>query len=130
MRYRTQIKNQYSISEIEFAGKYSIIFWGAGPGGLTLGAMVDNSTGIVYDLLLTPENSNRGCGSSGMENNILYNKNSKLFITWTCEEEINEETKRNVVTKYYSIFLWNETKKKFTFLKNKSEKKAEKITTK
>lgn len=129
IRYRTQIKSQYSISEIEFAGKYSMIFWGAGPGGLTLGAMVDNSTGIVYDLPLTAENSNRGCWGSDMENNILYNKNSKLFITWTCEEEINDAKKRNVVTKYYSIFLWNETKKKFTLLKNKSEKKTEKIKT-
>ena len=91
--------------------------------------MVDNSTGIVYDLPLTVENSNRGCWSSDMnfDNNILYDKNSKLFITWTCQEEINEATKTNVVTKYYSVFLWNETKKKFTLLKNKGEKKTEKI---
>jgi hypothetical protein len=130
-RYRTQIKSQYRTAEIEFAGKYSMIFWGAGTGGLTLGAMVDNSTGIVYDLPLTVENSNRGCWSSDMnfENNIFYDKNSRLFITWTCEEEINEATKTNVVTKCYSIFLWNETKKTFTLLKNKSEKRTEKTMT-
>jgi len=130
MRYRTQIKSQYSTSEVEFAGKYSMIFWGAGMGGLALGAMVDNSTGIVYDLPLTVENSNRGCWNSNLnfENNILYNKSSRLLITWSCQEEINEATKANVVTKYYSIFLWSETKKKFTLLKNKSEQKTEKLT--
>lgn len=125
--YRTQIKNQYKSSVVEFAGKYSMIFWGAGPGGLTLGAMVDNSTGIVYDLPLTAENSSRGCWDSGMENNILYKKNSKLFITWTCEEEINAATKSDIVTKYFSFFLWNETKKKFILLKNESETKTQTI---
>lgn len=122
-RYRTQIKRQYGTSGIDFAGKYSLVFWEAGTGGLTLGAMVDNRTGIVYDLPLTVENSNRGCWSSDMnfENNIIYTKTSKLFITWTCQEKIKEAAKSNVVTKYYSIFLWNETRKIFILLKNKRE---------
>jgi hypothetical protein len=119
IRYRTQIKNQYRTSGIEFAGKYSMIFWGAGTGGLTLGAMVDNRTGIVYDLPLTVEFSNRGCWSSALnfDNNILYKENSRLFITWTCQEEINEATKTTTITKHYSFFLWNEAKKKFTLAK-------------
>jgi len=128
--YRTTIKEQYQTSKIDFGGKYSLVFWGAGT-GLMLGAMVDNKTGIVYDLPLTEENSARSfCGTEiAEEDNKLYKKNSNLFITftWSCEE--NKAAKTNVVTKYYSIFLWDETKKKFTLLKNKSEKKTEKITT-
>lgn len=126
--FRTEIKKQYSESKIDFAGKYSFVFWGAGT-GLTLGAMVDNKTGKVYDLPLTEENSARSfCGYDiSEEDNKLYNKSSNLFITftWSCQE--NKIAKTNVVTKYYSIFVWDETKKKFSLLKNKTEKKTEKI---
>ena len=128
--YRTTIKEQYKTSKIDFAGRYSTVLWGAGT-GLMVGAMVDNKTGIVYDLPLTEENSYRGfCGNEiTNEDNTIYNKKSNLFITftWSCEE--NKETKTNVITKYYSIFVWDETKKKFTLLKNKTEKKTEKIPT-
>lgn len=128
--YRTEIMNQYSKSKIDFAGKYSFVFWGAGT-GLTVGAMVDNKTGNVYSLPLTEENSTRGfCGYEvSEEDNKLYKKNSNLFVTftWSCEE--NKTTKANVVTRYYSIFVWDEAKKKFSLLKNKTEKKTEKIPT-
>lgn len=128
---RTQIINQYNESKIEFGGKYSFIFWGAGT-GLTLGAMVDNKTGNVYNLPLTEENSTRGfCGYDiSEEDNKLYKKNSNLFITftWSCEEI--KVTKTNVITKNYSIFIWDEANKKFSLLKNKTEKKTEKITSK
>ena len=128
--YRTTIKEQYNTSKIDFAGKYTTVLWGAGT-GLMVGAMVDNQTGNVYDLPLTEENSYRGfCGNEiSNESNTIYNKKSNLFITftWSCEE--NKETKTNVITKYYSIFVWDEAKKKFTLLKNKTEKKTEKIPT-
>lgn len=128
--YRTTIKEQYNTSKIDFAGKYSTVFWGAGT-GLMLGAIVDNKTGIVYDLPLTEENSARAFWGNEIaeEDNTLYNKNSNLFIifTWSCEE--NKVAKTNFVTKYCSIFLWNEAKKKFTLLKNKTEIKTEKIPT-
>ena len=126
--YRTQIKEQYKTSKIDFAGKYSMVFWGAGM-GLMVGAMVDNTTGNVYDLPLTEENSVSGFCQISDQSNRLYKKNSNLFVTftWTCEED--KTAKTNVVTKYYSIFLWDEAKKKFNLIKNKSEKKTEKITT-
>jgi hypothetical protein len=128
-RYKTQVKSQYSNAGIEFAGNYSMILWEAGTGGLTLGVMVDNSTGIVYDLPLTVENSNRGCWSSdhNFEKNIFYYKTSRLFITWTCKEDLNDATKTNLVTRNYSVFLWNEIKKKFIFLGNKIEKRVEMV---
>ena len=127
--FRTEIKNQYKNAKIDFAGKYSMIFWGAGT-GLTMGAMVDNSTGSVYELPLTEENSARACWGSEVntEDNILHNKKSTLFITWTCEIIKNETTNENFITKAYSIFQWDETKKKFKLLKTKAEKTKEKIT--
>ena len=128
--YRTTIKGQYINSKIDFAGKYSLIFWGAGT-GLSVGAMVDNKTGNVYSLPLDEENSTRGfCGYEISDaENILYKKNSNLFITftWSCEE--NETTKTNIITKQYSIFVWNEANKKFSLIKNKTEKITEKIPT-
>ena len=126
--YRTTIKEQYQTSKIDFGGKYSLVTWGAGM-GLTLGAMVDNATGNVYDLPLTEENSVSGSCQILEDDNKLYNKNSNLFITytWSCEE--NKTAKTNAVTKYYSIFLWDDAKKKFTLLKSKTETKTEKLPT-
>jgi hypothetical protein len=120
--FRTQIKEQYKTSKVDFAGHYTTIGWGAGM-GLTLGAIVDVETGKVYDLPLTEENSYRGCGSTDdidNSDNILHKKNSTLFITFVCSEKVNETTKATSYVKVYSVFNWDETKKKFILLKKKT----------
>lgn len=119
--YKTQIKEQYKRAKVDFAGHYNLITWGAGT-DLTLGAMVDLETGKVYDLPLSEENSVRGCTSLNEEDrdNILYKKNSTLFITFVCSDKVNETTKTTTYVKVYSVFNWDETKKKFVLLKKKT----------
>lgn len=119
--YRTQIKEQYKTSKVDFAGHYTMITWGAGT-GLTLGAIVDVETGKVYDLPLSEENSVRGCTSSNEtdSDNILHKNNSTLFITFICSDKVNETTKATTYVKVYSVFNWDETKKKFILLKKKT----------
>ena len=125
--YRTMITQGYKNSKIDFAGHYTMTFWGAGT-GMTVGAMVDNITGNVYDLPLTEDNSYRGCYFTEKDSdndNIFNNKNSKLFVTFTCTSERNETSKTELLNKKYSIFLWDEAKKKFILLKEKSETKTQ-----
>ena len=125
--YRTTIKEQYSTSKIDFAGHYSLIFWGAGT-NLSVGAMVDNISGNVYDLPLTEENaSNYNCNyiETNDEGNIHYNKASKLFTTSSCERKDNESTKTFDIIRTTSIFLWDDNKKKFILLNKKTDKKLD-----
>lgn len=123
--FKTELTEGYKNSKINFGGHYVVVLRGVGT-GLTVGSMVDVKTGHVYDLPLTEDNSVRSCNVAN-ETDLSYTTTSNLFVTWNCNDESNEKDKTVTTTKNYSIYLWDDQKKKFTLLMEKAIEKKAKI---
>ena len=84
-KFRTMIKHEYARKNVNFAGHYIAVYWGAGAGS-TDGAIVDIKDGKIYNLPLTYENSYRGSWSYNDNNeNIKHFKNSCLYFLLLSE---------------------------------------------
>ncbi|HJS01214.1 MAG TPA: hypothetical protein VJ780_09790 [Flavobacterium sp.] len=102
-QFKTRIKNDYKIKEMNFAGHYSFIFWGCGSPCQT-SVIVDVKTGKVYD---------GPTAAIGYD----YHKDSKLLI-------VNPKDTTGIYTDCpYCIeekWLWNEQRKRFDKLDDKN----------
>ena len=111
--YRTHIRTQYKEGKIDFAGYYITTWWGCGT-GCTIGAMVDVRDGKVYDLPDCEMNSDNYCDG---EDHKAGKAKSRMYVTSMCGYGENNHLKPS-----YTIFLWNEQKKKFIQLSTPEEK--------
>ena len=78
--YRTNLKNAFINSKINFGGKYILTTWGCGTGCLQ-GAIIDGHTGSVF-FPLELQGVSAGSISLGNHNSIEYRKNSNLLIIY------------------------------------------------
>lgn len=111
LKYKTVITEQYNKGEVNFAGHYLVVLWGAGA-GQSMGAMVDVLDGKIYKLPLSYENSYRGAYHD-QNNNILYKKHSHLFI---CYKSKSNDIDYDKVDLDYSFYRWNEASKLFSLI--------------
>lgn len=114
LKYKSVISEQYNKGEINFGGHYVLILWGNGA-GLSKGVMVDVLNGNIHELPLSYENSYRGVYHD-QNNNILYKKNSFLFI---CYKSKANEKDYHQVDLDYSFYHWNERNKFFSLITTK-----------
>lgn len=114
LKYKTAITEQYNNGEVNFAGHYLIVLWGAGA-GQSMGVMVDVLDGKIYKLPLSYENSYRGAYHD-QNNNILYQKHSYLFV---CYKSKSNEINYDKVDLDYSFYRWNEASKLFFLISTK-----------
>jgi hypothetical protein len=115
-KFGTAIKYSYPKKNVDFAGHYIAIYWGAGAGS-TGGALVDTKDGKIYDLPLTYENSYRGSWSYNDNNeNIKHFKDSFLYMCYTTNQIENK------IDITYFFYLFDEKTKKFNLKFKKSKK--------
>ena len=111
------IKHEYARKNVNFAGHYIAVYWGAGAGS-TDGAILDIKDGKIYNLPLTYENSYRGSWSYNDNNeNIKHFKNSCLYMCYTTKQIENK------IDITYFFYLFDEKTKKF----NLKFKKAKRV---
>ncbi len=102
--FKTAISESYKVGEINFAGNYIISTWGCGTSCIS-GAMVDIRDGKVYDLPSDEE-------WDGIGNSYNSDKESSLLITSISGFAMEKGV--SAIEKYWK---WNETNKKFEFIK-------------
>lgn len=78
--FRTNLKNAFANSEINFAGKYILTYWGCGS-GCTQGAIIDVHTGDVF-FPIELQGVYAGGLSLGEHDMLEYKKNSNLLIIY------------------------------------------------
>lgn len=76
--FRTNLKRALTNSEINFAGKYILTYWGCGS-GCTQGAIIDAQTGNVF-FPLELQGVYAGGLSLGKHEMLEYKKNSNLLV--------------------------------------------------
>ena len=103
--YKTVITESYNEGKINFAGYYITAGWGCGTGCLS-GVIIDTRDGKVYDL---PTNGEW----DGIGNSYDSKKDSNLFVT-----SISGYLVGNDEDIEYKYWRWNETEKKFEFIKS------------
>lgn len=129
--FRTRIGEAHKDGTIDFAGKYIMVGWGCGTQCNT-GAMIDKSTGKVYDTLSTTggiiddENihPNKTCeqlteGITGDAEKI-YKKDSRLMVVKvTCNAWHDIDTPQESATVIYHVLEWQEKTKSYKWLADK-----------
>ncbi|ELV7526232.1 hypothetical protein QMU91_002458 [Flavobacterium psychrophilum] len=108
--FKTAISESYKNGKVNFAGNYIITTWGCGTSCIS-GAMVDVRDGKVYDLPTT-ENI------EGIGNSYDSKNSSLLLITSISGMGMTEDIER--IENYWK---WNDTNKKFEFIKTSEVKK-------
>ena len=119
--YKTAITEGYELGEVNFAGHYITIFWGCGA-GCQDGAMVDVIDGNVYKIPIGESKYYFGCSLAEDEDCVNFFKNSCLFVSMVCIQSKNNES-TDLQNREYFINVWNESKKKFEFIKSVKENK-------
>jgi hypothetical protein len=117
-QYKTRVTELYKNSEVNFSGKYTVIYWDAGM-GTTLGTLIDCSNGIAYDIPINDETAFIGCFDENKlkifesifaSQKVFFTKESNLLVLRSCDEYNND----GIIFRFY---IWNEDIKKFTLLK-------------
>lgn len=103
--FKTAITEGYQNGDNNFAGHYVAVFWGCGT-GCSQGAIVDSLDGKIYSLPL--EHSYRGAYIEDNDN-IKFNKNSRLLVTYDSERM--DDSSNKVKLSYYYYVLDEKTKK-------------------
>lgn len=103
--FKTAISEIYKNEKVDFAGNYIIATWGCGTSCIE-GAMVDIRDGKVYDM---PRVEDWG---EGIGNAIDSDKSSTLLITSISGVYLGD----NIVA-IENYWNWDETNKKFEFIK-------------
>jgi hypothetical protein len=120
--YRSAIAEAYKLGDVDFAGYYITCLWGCGSGCLD-GAMVDVRDGKVYDLPIGETRYHMGCDDNTDDDpNIEYADDSRLFISQTCVQSVNDDA-TDILRKEYFINVWNESSKRFDFVKSVKHEK-------
>lgn len=78
--YRTNLKNALANSEVNFAGKYILTYWGCGS-GCTQGAIIDVQTGNAF-FPVELQGVYAGGIELGDHDMLEYKKNSNLLIIY------------------------------------------------
>lgn len=78
--FRTNLKNALANSEVNFAGKYILTYWGCGS-GCTQGAIIDAKTGNVF-FPLELQGVYAGGLSLGEHDMLEYKNNSNLLVIY------------------------------------------------
>jgi hypothetical protein len=102
--FKTAITDSYKLSEVNFSGYYIIATWGCGTACIN-GVMVDVRDGKIYDL---PADEN----GEGIGNAYESDKSSSLLITSISGVPLGDD-----IEKEENYWKWNETNKKFEFIK-------------
>lgn len=118
MQYKTQVTEFYKNAEVNFSGKYTMIYWNAGM-GTTLGTLIDCSNGLAYDIPINDETAFIGCfdqnklrifESTFGAQKVFFKKDSNLLVLRSCDEY----NYNGIIFRFY---IWNEDLKKFHLLK-------------
>ena len=116
--YKTRVTELYKNAEVNFSGKYTVIYWDAGM-GTTLGTLIDCSNGTAYDIPINGETAFIGCFDENKlkifesifgSQKVFFTKESNLLVLRSCDEYNND----GIIFRFY---IWNEDIKKFTLLK-------------
>jgi hypothetical protein len=116
--YKTRVTEFYKNAEVNFSGKYTVIYWDAGM-GTTLGTLIDCSTGIAYDIPINDETAFIGCFDENKlktfesifgRQKVFFNNESNLLVLRSCDQYNND----GIIFRFY---IWNEEIKKFKLLK-------------
>lgn len=102
--FKTAISESYKNGKVDFSGNYIIATWGCGTSCIS-GAMIDIRDGKVYDL---PSEENW----EGIGNSFDSDKASSLLITSISGVPLGDN-----IVKIEKYWKWNETNKKFEFIK-------------
>ncbi|HQZ26066.1 MAG TPA: hypothetical protein PLD18_12270 [Flavobacterium sp.] len=78
--YRTNLRNALANSEVNFAGKYILTYWGCGT-GCRQGALIDAQTGNVF-FPVELQGVSAGGIELGNHEMMEYKKNSNLLIIY------------------------------------------------
>ena len=117
-QYKTRVTELYKNAEVNFSGKYTVIYWDASM-GTTLGTLIDCSNGTAYDIPINDETAFIGCFDENKlkifesifgSQKVFFTKESNLLVLRSCDEYNND----GIIFRFY---IWNEDIKKFTLLK-------------
>ena len=117
-KYKSKIVELYKNSNINFAGKYTVMYWDGGM-GTTLGTIVDFSDGKSYNIPINEGTSFNGCFDENKikifeeyfgSQKVLIKENSNLLVLRSCDEFNNN----GIV---YRFYLWDEKIKIFKLIK-------------
>jgi hypothetical protein len=101
--YRTNLKNALANSDVNFAGKYILTYWGCGT-GCRQGALIDAKTGNVFF-----PNELQGVYAGGIElgdhDMLEFKKNNNLLIIYGYAGRGFESENKNQHGIYY--YQWN-----------------------
>lgn len=110
-----EIKEGYANNEISFAGFYITVLWQKGLDTVQ-GVMIDSRNGIIHRLPIYLNNcSNKCMDIDDIFDRYLFLPTSNLFVTSTCKKvKVKNENK---VRQEFYFYLWNESAKKFSLMK-------------
>ena len=110
----------YKNNKINFAGKYSILTWPVRSAGSTESIMIDNSTGVCYQVPIDYNNTNISCMDDSylidetlQGRSVFFRENISLLVTRSYDEYSSDI--QTIVTYYF--YKWDESKMKFIFIK-------------
>lgn len=107
--YRTRLKGALANSEINFAGKYILTYWGCGTACIQAG-VIDAQTGTVY-LPVILQGVTQGYNPAFEDHEMIeFKKNSKLLMIYGAAGYDKKETQEGI-----SYYEW--TGKDFKLLK-------------
>jgi hypothetical protein len=101
--YRTNLRNALANSDVNFAGKYILTYWGCGT-GCRQGAIIDAHTGNTF-FPTELQGVSAGGLSLGNHEMIEYKKNSNLLIIYGYAGSGFESENKNQHGIYY--YQWN-----------------------
>ena len=116
--YKTRVTELYKNAKVNFAGKYTIIYWEAGM-GTTQGTLIDFTNGKAYDIPINDGTAFNSCFNDNKSSKfeslfgsqiVFFSKNSNLLVLRSCDEYHYD----GIIFRFY---VWNEEMKKFNFLK-------------
>ena len=114
-QYKTRVTELYKNAVVNFAGKYTIVYWNAGM-GTNQGTLIDYSNGQAYDIPINDETAFNSCfdenKSIKFENIfgnqiVFFKKESNLLVIRSCDQYNYD----GIIFRFY---IWNEGTKKFT----------------
>lgn len=101
--YRTNLRNALANSDVNFAGKYILTYWGCGT-GCRQGALIDALTGNVF-FPVELQGVSAGGIELGNHEMLEYKKNSNLLIIYGYAGSGFESENKNQHGIYY--YQWN-----------------------
>jgi len=116
--YKSRVSEFYKDAEINFSGKYSLIFWDIGM-GQTQGILIDCITGNAFDTPINDGIAFNGCFNEDKlkiytkyfgDDKVFCRKESNLLVLRSCDEY-----EQNSIV--FHFYLWEEETKQFKLLK-------------